>query len=328
MTPVSLSLLTVYFVWHPLSTVGRELAVQMFQELCANPESPAERGLGIAVRFRTTDDDGSVPSPIPFGATAHTAVFILADAELSGERDWRAYADQVADAAQEGDIVVPVALTAPDRMPRRLQDVHAIRLDQMDEAMRPIMLRQRVFHDLCRLLQPEAGKVRVFISYARADGGDLARRVRRYLREEALVDDFFDEADIPDGHRFAEFLHSSVGAAAILVAVHTDAYSSREWCRLEVLDAKRLSVPIVVLTATERGEARSFPYMGNVPTIRWTGGDCLPELGSALLREVLRSRYFPLRAQADLCAARAACVRDICPSSGTLDCAPLPGEGF
>lgn len=297
-TPVSPSLLTVYFVWHPRSTTGRELATQMFRELCGNPDSPAERGLGIPVRFSTTGEDGGVPNPIPFGTAAHTAVFILADAHLCGEPEWREYADQVvADAAHEDALVVPVALTAPDLLPRRLQEIQAIRLDQTTDTLRPIMLRQRVVHDLCRLLEPEAGKVRVFISYARGDGSDLARHVRRYLREEAFLDDFFDEADIPDGRRFAEVVQSSVGAAPILVAVHTDAYSSREWCRLEVLDAKRLSVPIVVLTATERGESRSFPYMGNVPAIRWTGGDCLPELVSALLREVLRARYFPLRAK-------------------------------
>ena len=297
-TPVSPSLLTVYFVWHPRSTSGRELATQMFRELCGNPDSPAERGLGIPVRFSTTSDDGGVPSPIPFGAAAHTAVFILADAHMSGESEWRAYADQVvADAAHEEALVVPVALTAPDRLPRRLQELQAIQLDQTNDMLRPVTLRQRVVHDLCRLLEPEAGKVRVFISYARGDGGELARLVRRHLREEAFLDDFFDEADIPDGNSFADFVHSSVEAVPILVAVQTDAYSSREWCRLEVLDAKRLSVPIVVLTATERGEARSFPYMGNVPVIRWTGGDCLPELVSALLREVLRARYFPLRAK-------------------------------
>ena len=297
MTPLAPSLLTVYFVWHPLSATGSELAIRMFHELCANPDSPVERGLGIPVRFRTTSDASNVPSPIPFGEAAHTAVFILADAELLGDGEWRAYADQVAERRQEGDIVVPVALTAPDRLPRRLQDLQAIQLDQTADALRPITLRQRVVHDLCRLLQPEAGKVRVFISYARADGAQLAMRVRRYLREEAWMDDFFDEADIPDGTYFAQFLQRSVEGVPILLAIHTDTYSSREWCRLEVLDAKRLSVPIVVLTATERGEARAFPYMGNVPVTRWTGDVCLPELVSALLREVLRARYFPLRAE-------------------------------
>ncbi len=137
----------------------------------------------------------------------------------------------------------------------------------------------------------------MFVSYARADGAELARSVRRYLREEAWVDDFFDEADIPDGAPFADFLQRSVDGIPVLLAIHTDTYSSREWCRLEVLAAKKRSVPIVVLTATKRGEARSFPYMGNVPTVRWTDNLCLPELASALLREVLRARYFPLRAE-------------------------------
>ena len=72
------------------------------------------------------------------------------------------------------------------------------------------------------------------------------------------------------GLPFADFLQQSVEDIPILLAIQTDTYGSREWCRLEVLEAKKRSVPIVVLTATERGEARSFPYMGNVPVIRWT----------------------------------------------------------
>ena len=297
MVSLSPSLLTVYFIWHPLSRSGAELATKMFFELCADPDVPADRGLGIAVRFRTSSEGAVVPATVPFGEATHTAAFILVDAELAGDPEWRAYADRIAEAAHVGDIVVPVALTAPERLPTRLQDLQAIRIDQTDEPPRSIVLRQRVVHDLCQLLEPEAGKVRVFISYARTDGAQIATRVRRHIREEAWMDDFLDEADIPDGTRFADFLRQSVDETSVLVAIHTDTYASREWCRLEVLEAKRQSVPIVVLAATEHGEARSFPYMGNVPVIRWTGDSCLPDLSGALVREVLRARYFPLRAE-------------------------------
>ena len=297
MTWVSTRLLTVYFVWHPRFLQGHSLATSMFRELCANPDVPAERGLGIPVRFRTARDADGVPAPVPFDETSRTAVFVLVDDEFAGAPNWRAYADALADESREGDLVVPVALTAPHRLPTKLQELQAIRLDEVDDERRAGRLRHRVVHALCRLLHPEAGKVRVFLSYARADGKELVRVVRRYLADEAWLGNFFDETDIPDGAPFADFLQQSVEDIPILLAIQTDTYGSREWCRLEVLEAKKRSVPIVVLTATERGEARSFPYMGNVPVIRWTDTLSLSELVGALLREVLRARYFPLRAE-------------------------------
>jgi hypothetical protein len=53
-----------------------------------------------------------------------------------------------------------------------------------------------------------------------------------------------------------------------VVAIHTDSYSSREWCRREILEAKRHNVPLVVANCMTNFEERCFPYMGNVPLIR------------------------------------------------------------
>ncbi|MGH8591925.1 MAG: hypothetical protein ACREXX_22205 [Gammaproteobacteria bacterium] len=54
-----------------------------------------------------------------------------------------------------------------------------------------------------------------------------------------------------------------------MLAFQSDHYSSRPWCRREVLEAKRLGAHVLIVDALQSGEARSFPYGGNVPTIRW-----------------------------------------------------------
>ena len=288
--------LAAYFVWSPESPTGRELAEEMFRALCSNPETPAERGLGIPVRFRTSGDVSAVPAKVPFGTAAHTAVFILLDDHFLAESDWRDYGDSLAADRGDQDLVVPVALADLDELPPRLQALQAIRLDASGGETVTSKLRNRVLHALCQLLAPRPDKVRVFLSHAKADGKDLAKDVGEYLREAAWLDHFFDEADIPDGSTFAQVIVQSVSDVPLLLAIQTDSFSSREWCCLEVLEAKKNSVPIVVLDATERGEARSFPYLGNTPTVRWTGPKCLPRLVRALLREALRARYFPLRA--------------------------------
>jgi hypothetical protein len=83
-----------------------------------------------------------------------------------------------------------------------------------------------------------------------------------------------------------------------LLAIRSDRYSESPWCRMEVLWAKRYNRPIVVVDALERHEDRSFPYMSNVPVIRFDieldavdAADKLQDVIDFALLEVLRFVY-------------------------------------
>lgn len=54
----------------------------------------------------------------------------------------------------------------------------------------------------------------------------------------------------------------------VVVAIRTDTYSSRPWCRWEILEGKRLRRPIIVLDLFRKAELRLNPYGGNVPALR------------------------------------------------------------
>ena len=82
--------------------------------------------------------------------------------------------------------------------------------------------------------------------------------------------------------------------------VRTDAYATREWCRIEVLEAKRAGAPVVVLDALEQLEARGFPYLGNAPSVRWRGDGSRATM-EALLNVILREA---LRSDTSLCGSR------------------------
>ena len=82
------------------------------------------------------------------------------------------------------------------------------------------------------------------------------------------LDTSFDAINIAAGFSFEEEIDAGIDTAAFAL-IHTDAYASRVWCQYGVIRAKRHGRPIVVIHAIEEGEARSFPYIGNVPTIRW-----------------------------------------------------------
>ena len=86
-----------------------------------------------------------------------------------------------------------------------------------------------------------------------------------------------DSGDIPAGSRFAEEIEEGVEDSSLL-CVLTDNYSTREWCRKEIILAKQHQRPVVVIAAFNRQEVRSFPYLGNLPVLRWP---CIPAEKSA-----------------------------------------------
>ena len=295
--------LAVYVVWHPAAQEAAKFARAIFRECCADPDMPARRGLGIPVWFRTSVSPTSAPPLVLFGKAKRTAVFVLADDNLVAEPAWRDYVSNLTKSVTSSDVIVGVALTSVSCLPPTLAAVQAIRLLDCDPADREAELLNNVKNDLCCLLKPEAEKVKVFLSHAKQDGLSITMEVRRYLHERTKLDDFFDATDVPDGARFAEFITENAASLPVLLAVQTDTYGSRDWCRLEVLEAKRQRVPISVLAAIQRGEARSFPYLGNVPVVCWHGPASLPLVVGVLLGEVLRARYFPERVRA-ICLQR------------------------
>ena len=134
-------------------------------------------------------------------------------------------------------------------------------------------------------------RVRVFISHTKRDGDGeaVARGVRDWIHAHSPLDSFFDVTDIPPGLPFADVLLERVGSGAVL-AVHTDSYSSREWCRREVIEAKRRGVPMVVVNCVRHEDPRSMPYLGNVPVVRMEPGqvDRIGAVAGCLLDEVFR----------------------------------------
>lgn len=109
---------------------------------------------------------------------------------------------------------------------------------------------------------------------------------------------FFDVHDIPVGLRFNEVLLKQVAQSAV-VAIHTDTYSSREWCRREIIEAKRYSVPLVVANCINELDERGFPYMGNVPIVRMDPQQTnrISIIIARLLDEVLKDFLWRCRVQ-------------------------------
>ena len=305
--------LLIYVVWHPAFERGPKLAESLYGHFSRDPERTNARGLGIPVFFRSAAElGGKTPPPISIDAAQHTAIVVLVDPEMVIAEGWDAYVAELwkqAGAAPERHRLFPVAFddTAYQLSPQ-IGEVNFIRLQGHSPEAGPGFLLNRLTNELGRLLtqrptlaaveseelkSASPPKMRLFISHAKLDGEKTAIVLRDYIHENLALDTFFDAIDIAAGFSFEDEINRGIDTAAFVV-VHTDAYASRVWCQHEVIRAKRHGRPVVVIHAIEEGEARSFPYIGNVPTIRWRAEEParVEAVIGLVLREVLRTEYF------------------------------------
>jgi hypothetical protein len=302
--------LAVHVVWHPGCAQGPDYGHAVFGQLFEDPDDLAAHGLRIPVRlWRGTEAGGPPPVP-PLEEAERAALVLLLDDQLLGAPGWLDFLDAATAAVRPGDVLLGVALSAAAmELGSPLARSNLIQLHELEPDRRQGVLLNRLLHALCRLLGTGADgdrdvvPVRVFISHAKRDGVPIAQTVREYLQSGTGVTTFFDTQDLPEGVHWADVIR---GAASenVLLAVRTDAYAGREWCRSEVLEAKLGGSPVIVVDALNGLESRGFPYLGNAPSLRWRTGTPteLQELLRVVLHETLRFRHFPRRV-ADLCRA-------------------------
>ena len=141
----------------------------------------------------------------------------------------------------------------------------------------------------------QAALLKFFISHAKTDGLAMARSligVLRQLREAAGdaagFEYFYDAEHIPARTHWQDALNAAAGRS-ILIALRSEAYESRYWCRREFLHAECNGMPIVAvdLRKAQYHDSSMLPFDA-VPNVRVHDGN--------LIRVVLHAMAAHLRA--------------------------------
>lgn len=304
-------LFALYVVWHPSNASGKKIAKMLLKHFGQDRHRDVAGVPRLSVLFRDkAAPDKSVPLPVNWDEAEMSAAVVLVDSNLTGDRAW---ADYVRGLSQDTQVkgqrfsrLFPVVMEGKGY--KRLFEQQALRWDRWEgkNVQRERRLVRNLANEFSRMLRhrldvlrrPETAKaplesylkkLKLFISHSKKDGEDIALEIRDWLHEHSALASFFDLIDIPPGSFPDEVLLHEVETSNAVIAVQTDSYSSREWCRREVIKAKRHRVPIVVVDCLRDVDQRSIPYMGNVPVVRMSPVKCgrIDEVTECLLEEVL-----------------------------------------
>lgn len=300
--------INIYVAWHPEFKDGQGIAELLYGWFTRNIHTPLNRGIGISLFFRSQPQSGKqVPRKINTSDADHVAIVLLVEDEMFNDDNWDSYIeDELLSRVSDTVRLFPVALSknaysVANNSIGKIQFINGIDF-KSNRVSFENELQRRLLHDFCRLMfnkqpyhsaedQIDDQRVSLFISHAKMDNELEAMEFRDYVRSNTKLSTFFDANDIVDGYEFdTQILNKIEKGNAVLVVFHSDNYSDREWCRIEVLTAKRYKTPIVNVYNIQKGEKRSFPYMGNVPTIRLEKGN-YNEIITLALHQMLSNMF-------------------------------------
>uniref|UniRef100_UPI003F4919C2 toll/interleukin-1 receptor domain-containing protein n=1 Tax=Cupriavidus taiwanensis TaxID=164546 RepID=UPI003F4919C2 len=305
--------LVVYVAWHPAFDEGAVIARRLYDHYRRQLYENVAGGAGLSVLYRSVPDPSTlVPAAIDLEEGETAAIIVLFDDHLAADA---AYLEWVKDLAARTDgaglraRIFPVAIDGA--LVRAGVVEQALRWDRwegLDTEQRLHRLTSDLTYQFCRMLRsyleqlrrPDEDeealdkylrKVQIFLSHSKHDddGERIAQHIRQMLVDDGGLASFFDIKDIPPGIPFDRVILHHVKVSAV-VAIYTDSYSSREWCRREIIEAKRWSVPLVVANCISDSDERGFPYLGNVPVVRMDPAkvDRVGQVIARLLDEVLK----------------------------------------
>jgi hypothetical protein len=307
--------LSVYVLWHPDFMEGQDIADSLYKTLCRDSVKPLVRSIGIPVYFRSTNQKNkNSPLDIDFSESEYTAIIALVTNEFLLDENYKKYIEQVHQvclASGNKSRIYPVALSNNAyNVSASFPAINFIKIEKSllsldKDCIQKIKtyIKSCVLHELCRLLMNRirsteekeslevAPPVKLFISHSKHDDSKYdAIKFRDYINSTTHLKTFFDVNDIAYGSNFGEEIKKAAHAKnSALVVFQSDSYSDREWCRIEVIEAKSAGCPLVIVNAIQNGEKRAFPYLGNCPSIRLK--DNFQEIIDITLEHILFNQF-------------------------------------
>lgn len=265
--------LSVYVLYHSENKEGREIYERLYKLLCRDASEPFFDGLDIPVYFSCGTDAKAI-NTVDYSRAEKTVIFLLIDQKMYISDAWRNMVKDIPDASNVWLCPISQYQYAFD-FSKRTEYQQFISLKTYSVLDNWQEFKTRLFDYIIRSLSADPKKkLKIFISHSKRDKDNLGRvnaeNLRDYLRKETKGDSFYDVNDIVDGFRFDKQIESAI-KDSLLIVLFTNTYSSREWCRRELLTAKKHQIPAIAVFMVDGDIDRVFPYIGNIPSTIYNG---------------------------------------------------------
>lgn len=284
--------LALHFIWHPSDQESVQPILDAVRSYFARDiDRPFSRGLNIPLFFYSSESPKMPPTNHLEQMAARDIIVVFTSVNTLGWKEWQGYIDQLP--LSSTFPAIPVAINREGLghgEDGRLKNLNFLRAYQWQGETRIqqalLSMAHEIYrHGLVEIKKDDHGKnssIKLFLSHAKAgDTGRLhAEAIYRYI-DNTNMSRFFDATEIAPGFKFDKEIITHIKDST-LIAIGSDAYSSRYWCQREILCAKQYQRPILAVDCLEEFEDRVFPAGSNVPCVHVSADANLSE------RDILR----------------------------------------
>jgi len=267
----------IHFVWHPSDTEAVTPVLDAVRTSFARDVNrPFSRGLNIPLFFYSSETPNCPPLNMPTQQAEKDVVFVFTSVNTLGREVWKSYINQLSFSNTLRALPIAIDTNGLGHVNEgSLQNLNFLRSYDWPEDLRDQWAVLSMAHEIYRhgfveINESDKGKsssVKIFLSHAKAGGtGCLhAESIYKFI-DNTNMSRFFDATEISPGFNFDEEIIKHIKEST-LVAIGSDAYSSRYWCQREILCAKQNNRPIIAVDCLQEYEDRVFPAGSNVPCV-------------------------------------------------------------
>lgn len=277
--------LSIYALYHSENKEGKRIFSELYKLLCRDVKDPFSDGLDVPVYCTSGGDDSKII--LAKSSSTKRVILLFIDINMFCSQVWRDKISELVKTKDKNTLIVGVKLYKHSfSINKEIGEIQSIVIcdDKKDnvslfEDDHWKIFTTHLFDLLIRFINGKEDKsqIKVFISHSKQgnkigskEGEDAAKEVRKFLYLDTKLNSFFDVHDILDGYKFGDQIKKHAGNSSVLI-LFTDSYSSREWCRIEALSAKKNKVPVVAVFMVKNIVNRVFPYIGNIPSVVFDG---------------------------------------------------------
>nr|VFK38082.1 MAG: TIR domain-containing protein [Candidatus Kentron sp. SD]VFK42826.1 MAG: TIR domain-containing protein [Candidatus Kentron sp. SD] len=286
--------LAVHLVWHPSDKDSVDPIIQaVSKHLSRDVDRPFSRNLNIPLFFYSSDSPDTPPGDSPQGLAARDILFVFTSVNTRGREAWNDYIQDLP--CGDSFRCVPVALDSKGfghGEEGSLKGLNFLRAYDWPEKFRAqhaiLALAHEIYrHGFVEIEEGGKGKdssIKIFLSHAKSGDTGLrhAESIKDFI-ENTNMSHFFDATEISAGFSFDDEIIGHLKESTVL-AIGSDAYSSRYWCQREILCAKEHQRPMIAVDCLEEHEDRIFPAGANIPCVHVAPE---PPLGDADILRIL-----------------------------------------
>ncbi|MDR3283042.1 MAG: TIR domain-containing protein [Candidatus Methanoplasma sp.] len=267
--------LSIVFIWDRENADTR-IVTPIMKECCdvlsMDRESPFSRSMNVPIFTRVGPDS----SDINYKSQCVILIPFVTDTMLVSD-EWRTFMERNGQATgNQTRIVMPVGLCkGSSNMFEGVSDIKLIDSKKYSILYAALHILHGIYRAVLKLNGSNDNMYRVFISYTRRDprGQAMAENIKKCIESAGRIGAFIDGECLLHGkstNDSKDSLHDQFSREiekSTLIAIHSNKYSSRHWCQIEIMHAKKKDRPMIAIDVADEYEDRRFPPASNIPCV-------------------------------------------------------------